>query len=457
MNRWFNHLSNQYILVAVTAIVMLALAFMTIRSYAPHTLSCFSSRLQQTPTPSPFSIPPSPTSTSTSALPSSSAAGEADFQQDPRSQALLAELKPSALLSTPGGAVNLIREAETFLLTVQKESDLDARPDWVRGAVPAIARPEDGDWLSLILPIEYPWTTVEKLVPILEESGRDVVGYAVQFASAEGPRSAMEDEHIAATLRHPGVVDAIGLVGVFDGHGGSKASEFVKENIVAYLSREFQANAESASMQSNEQIYASCILALNNAFIKLDEAFSREIEPLFNAPYADGTTAIVGLIVHDKVIVANLGDSRAIVIRNGQPIPMSVDAEPTIARYGDQVRALGGVVEENRVLGIATPAAIGDHYIVPRENSIAGRKCLINIPEITIFDYQSGDKIVMACDGLWDALSSNMVAEVITQRPGLDVVPAEISDAVLLTRQALMTPGQYDNVTVAIVDLSASS
>lgn len=38
-----------------------------------------------------------------------------------------------------------------------------------------------------------------------------------------------------------------------------------------------------------------------------------------------GSTAVVSVITPDKIVVANCGDSRAVLCRNGKPVPLSTD------------------------------------------------------------------------------------------------------------------------------------
>jgi serine/threonine protein phosphatase PrpC len=81
-----------------------------------------------------------------------------------------------------------------------------------------------------------------------------------------------------------------------------------------------------ASILSGEPSFPSNPpLALTAAFEKADALFlnaARAARP----PIDDGTTAVVALVVGEKVYVANAGDSRAILIqRNGRVEALSDD------------------------------------------------------------------------------------------------------------------------------------
>lgn len=50
---------------------------------------------------------------------------------------------------------------------------------------------------------------------------------------------------------------------------------------------------------------------------------------------AVGSTAVVAVVTPDKIIVANCGDSRAVLCRNGKPLPLSSDHKvcPSISTF----------------------------------------------------------------------------------------------------------------------------
>ena len=74
-----------------------------------------------------------------------------------------------------------------------------------------------------------------------------------------------------------------------------------------------------------------------------------------------GSTACVVMIVGDRVICSNLGDSRAVLCRNGQAIELSCDHKPDNVDEEARIKANGGFVTFNRVLGrLAVSRSFGD-------------------------------------------------------------------------------------------------
>jgi len=54
-----------------------------------------------------------------------------------------------------------------------------------------------------------------------------------------------------------------------------------------------------------------------------------------------GSTAVVCFIQDRKIYVANVGDSRAVLSRNGKPIRLSFDHKPYSQEEEDRVRSFG--------------------------------------------------------------------------------------------------------------------
>jgi len=258
----------------------------------------------------------------------------------------------------------------------------------------------------------------------------------------------MEDRHVVLVLkdsRGDSTVNNIKsstftLYGLFDGHAGSAAAEFCASRI--------------ASVLTNDTAWPhSPVQALTNAFHVLDASFL-ELARLHRPPLNDGSTAIVVLTQGSRLYVANAGDSRAVLVqKSGRAIPLSEDHKPNRPDEIARIKALGGGVYFHgvwRVGGVlAVSRAIGDRALKPYVSST---------PEI--FEWEVGESdcaLVIACDGLWDALTNEQVAKIVldfTNDMKLSDVGQRASSA--LVRQAIIG-GSMDNVSVLVVDLRPRS
>lgn len=73
---------------------------------------------------------------------------------------------------------------------------------------------------------------------------------------------------------------------------------------------------------------------------------------LLQVGYDSGTTAIVALVKGNNLTVANVGDSRCVVCRNGIALDMSIDHKPEDTKELDRIQKAGGkVTGEGRVNG----------------------------------------------------------------------------------------------------------
>mmetsp|Transcript_23430 Transcript_23430/g.16654 ORF Transcript_23430/g.16654 Transcript_23430/m.16654 type:complete len:93 (+) Transcript_23430:946-1224(+) len=74
-----------------------------------------------------------------------------------------------------------------------------------------------------------------------------------------------------------------------------------------------------------------------------------------------GSTAIVILIMGNKLVSANLGDARAVLSRNGKALDLSVDYKASRKDEQERIKSQGGYIVFGRVLGrLAVTRAFGD-------------------------------------------------------------------------------------------------
>lgn len=130
---------------------------------------------------------------------------------------------------------------------------------------------------------------------------------------------------------------------------------------------------------------------------------------------ACGTTALAALVWGSTIYIANAGDSRAVLCRDGKPLQLTNDHRPTCQTELQRVQEHGGFVcAEARVNGhLAVTRALGD--FTSELKSMQGGALvgpLTAEPDVITHHLTRGDEfLVLACDGLFDMFSSERVVE----------------------------------------------
>lgn len=253
--------------------------------------------------------------------------------------------------------------------------------------------------------------------------------------AACGRRETMEDRHFL--MPHLCDEKDIHAFGIFDGHRGAAAAEFS----VAALPQFLQTLASVSSPSD----------ALYEAFIKTDAAFREELDSnrkskgVIQKDWHPGCTAVTALIVKNRLFVANAGDCRAMLCRSGHPYSLSRDHIASCFEERERVISAGGQVKWQidtwRVgqAALQVTRSIGDDDLKPAVTAE---------PEITETILSAADEyIVMASDGLWDAVNEADVVSIIkdtVKEPGM-------CSKRLATEAA--ERGSKDNITVIIIFL----
>ena len=179
--------------------------------------------------------------------------------------------------------------------------------------------------------------------------GQHVV-YKYGFYELQGRRPYMEDRY---DVRGEISGDpAKTMYAVFDGHGGSNASEFCTEAVYRNIV------TSGLLEKSTKRALRTALLHTDDEYLRLANRNNKD----------DGTTAIVVYVNGRDITCANVGDSRAIlVLRNGGAIPLSIDHKPNRKDERERIEALGGSVSlwgVWRVEGcLAVSRAIGDRML----------------------------------------------------------------------------------------------
>ncbi|KAF8819578.1 protein phosphatase 2C domain-containing protein [Cardiosporidium cionae] len=174
-----------------------------------------------------------------------------------------------------------------------------------------------------------------------------------------------------------------------------------------------------------------------------------------------GATAIVVLVLSapDAVlVVANAGDSRAVLCRNGKSIPLSCDHKPLLPSEFNRIANAGGKVYSGRVDGnLNLSRSIGD--LCYKNNASLNPKLqkITAFPDLRILPITQEDEfVVVACDGIWDCKTNQEVVDFIKERmstdnPPLSQICEELCDACLSTSPNTNDGLGCDNMTCLIV------
>ncbi|KAJ4909800.1 putative protein phosphatase 2C 14 [Raphanus sativus] len=240
-------------------------------------------------------------------------------------------------------------------------------------------------------------------------------GNGFGVVSRKGKKKFMEDSHRVAVG-----TSNTSFFGVYDGHGGGKAADFVAENLHKHVLEMVKDCKDKGE-------------AFKAAYLRTDRDFLEE-------GVVSGACCVTALIQNREMIVSNLGDCRAVLCRGGVAEALTTDHRAGRDDERERIENQGGYVEFHRgawrVHGIlAISRSIGDAHL---------KKWVVAEPETRIFDLeQDMEFLVLASDGLWDVVSNQ-----------------EAVDTVLTVKAQRKTPRESEedeSLSKGLVNVSPSS
>ncbi|KAJ4969732.1 hypothetical protein NE237_002831 [Protea cynaroides] len=210
------------------------------------------------------------------------------------------------------------------------------------------------------------------------------------MTSVCGQRRDMEDVvaiHPSFCRRDSLFPSGLHFFGVYVGHGCSHVAKSCKERMHQLVKEELE-NRETSTTKWKE--------AMELSFSRMDKEVSEWSTSVsttklqVRAPDITtvGSTTVVAIVTPDKIIIANCGDSCAVLNRGGKAVPLSND-------HKDGARVLGV---------LAMSRAIGDSYLKPY---------VVSEPEVTITERTEEDEcLILASDGLWDVVSNDTACSI---------------------------------------------
>lgn len=151
-----------------------------------------------------------------------------------------------------------------------------------------------------------------------------------------------------------------------------------------------------------------------------DEDVEEDISMTEEPGNDSGCTAVVALLKGNELYVANAGDSRCIICREGKAIDMSIDHKPEDAPELNRIKKAGGKVSNDGRIngGLNLSRAIGDHSYKQNKELDAKEQMITALPDVKTLtiDPTKDQFMVLACDGIWNFMSSQDVCDFILPR-----------------------------------------
>uniref|UniRef100_A0A803L0V0 protein-serine/threonine phosphatase n=1 Tax=Chenopodium quinoa TaxID=63459 RepID=A0A803L0V0_CHEQI len=201
----------------------------------------------------------------------------------------------------------------------------------------------------------------------------------VGVCSIKGKKKFMEDTHKIVSSIDGNAKK--GFFGVYDGHGGRKAAEFIAEslhkNVIELLD-----NCDG-NMAKEEAVKA--------AYLKTDREFLEQ-------EVSSGSCCVTALIEGSKMVVSNLGECRAVLCRGGVAEALTKDHRAGMEEERKRIEDKNSI----RELG-----EFGDAHL---------KDWVVSQPHSTILDLTPDmDFLVLASDGLWEEVGNQEAIDIVQQ------------------------------------------
>ena len=212
---------------------------------------------------------------------------------------------------------------------------------------------------------------------------------------------------------------------VADGMGGGQAGEVASQMAVELVSEKFAARLNQKRI-SNHQGFVKTLTSIvdeaNRSILEAGQQ-NRELSGM-------GTTLTAAAVYNDTAYFAQLGDSRAYLLRNNKITQMTKDQS---------------LVAQMIAMGKLTPEEAKVH---PRRNVILqalGVQARVDVA-ITSTNLRRGDTLLLCSDGLWGKVESGEIKEIVQQSSP----QTACENLVDLANER----GGEDNITVLVANFS---
>jgi serine/threonine protein phosphatase PrpC len=278
--------------------------------------------------------------------------------------------------------------------------------------------------------------SAKQIVPF--EYGVATDANLAQMSNRSSPQ--MEDEYAAVIDHEPGHH----FFAVFDGHGGKDVAQYCSGRAHQVY---FNVKSEHPDWSAT-QLWTTTYSLLDK---EIQENLAIEDA---DCEGATSTTVHIHQMNNGKfqVSVANVGDSKAVLIDDNDFRVLSETHRPTNESEEKRVKAEGGRItgERNKRLNgrLAVTRALGDHLMKKTT------KGLISVPfvqDVITVDDSVQSVIVMASDGLWDVVPESLITHTVRSSVESAAGIAEKLKGLALQHRSM------DNIAIVVVKIKRKS
>ncbi|XP_036419518.1 protein phosphatase, Mg2+/Mn2+ dependent, 1Na (putative) isoform X1 [Colossoma macropomum] len=280
--------------------------------------------------------------------------------------------------------------------------------------------------------------------PILQKQtaeGESKWGISYAMASMQGWRTQMEDTHTCMPEMSDRLPDW-SYFAVFDGHAGTTVAQYCSAHLLDHI-----INTGTWVMTAGEDV-ERVKEAVRDGFLSID----RHMHNLSRSEGWDrsGSTAASVIISPRNIYFINCGDSRTFLCRDGQVVFYTEDHKPCNPREKERIQNAGGSVTLQRVNGsLAVSRALGDFAFKEVEWRTQTEQLVSPEPEVYELERSPQDEfLVVACDGVWDAISNEELCAFVRNRLQVCDDLREVCTQVI---DLCLYKGSLDNMSIIII------
>ncbi|KAJ8421614.1 hypothetical protein Cgig2_010181 [Carnegiea gigantea] len=229
------------------------------------------------------------------------------------------------------------------------------------------------------------------------------------FHLVKGKASHPMEDYLVSQFKQIDDKNELGLFAIFDGHMGHDVASYLQSHLFDNILKE-------------PDFWTEPLTAIKRAYDKTDAEILEKTRVLGRG----GSTAVTAILLNGQTLfVANVGDSRAVLYKNGEAKQLSIDHDPgtekkDIENRGGFVSNIPGDVP--RVDGqLAVARAFGDKSL---------KMHLSSEPDVTTEDIDdSTEFLILASDGLWKVTSNEEAVDSIKQIKDAQTAARHLTEA----------------------------